>query len=688
MRAVLLFFLAYVSLRADSSIVYPDQSLNGALDVYALSYRILGDAHEVWLTLATSASENGKRVLARVSCKENGFSTPEIIQNEMLNHSDAVYNGVPAFHPCDATRVVFVSDRPRPGSTRRSNDLYIAIEQTDNIWKTEPLPFNTDSWEDTPAFGTLNTTLYFASDRRKPGSGAADIYMSHYNGQSWSEPVLLESICSVNDHESSPYVVGNTMYFCSNRNGDEDIYTVSLDPLSGLPIGNARLLELSGVNTRGSNELHPVVTPGGEFIMFSSDRAIDGVKHYRMYYRRIDNAATPVLNLHVTARTLVRDPDKIKYFGKLDSIFSQSSTLRIRDLNRDTTYFCMTDEEGTLRRKVGRIVVAEHPSADTRTRRYEIQAVNAPWGFASTIDTLMIVMSGCDRELDHTIYLIDTTERKLTCNFSFRTFNVPFFVTTYWCPTTRKYRQYTPCTSLFTDDLPCERLPQPDYCLTNEAFTYRFEPARLIRTLRSVENCVDYNEFADSGSVWSDLVDRNIDHMRDEVSSALSDQCVQNAIQAGLQVELTYVGTTDDRSIRTNCMYTGRDFDYVHSFAPHIQVDSSIRPYIQTGQHFNAGGYGGRSGGNQLLSDLRSLYFAILFDNLCRKTIPLYKEYQRQGNLTIRSRGEAIDTRNLPYSLKRAAGIEIRVPMYTQHFAGMKPVPGKSVYLCTDELCR
>ena len=81
------------------------------------------------------------------------------------------------------------------------------------------------------------------------------------------------------------------------------------------------------------------------------------------------------------------------------------------------------------------------------------------------------------------------------------------------------------------------------------------------------------------------------------------------------------------------------------------------------------------------------MYFAILFDNLCRETIPLYRAYQDKGMLVVRSRGQAIDQRDLPYSLKRAAGVEIRVPQYSKRFAGLKPPAGKSVVLCNENVC-
>jgi hypothetical protein len=87
-----------------------------------------------------------------------------------------------------------------------------------------------------------------------------------------------------------------------------------------------------------------------------------------------------------------------------------------------------------------------------------------------------------------------------------------------------------------------------------------------------------------------------------------------------------------------------------------------------------------------LLSDLRSLYFAILFDNLCRETIPAYATLQQRGQLIVRSRGQAIDNRDLPFALKRAAGVEIRIPEYTQRFSGQTPIANRRVIYCEEAM--
>lgn len=662
-----------------------DPRFNGTSDIYAMAFRPASSGMECWLTVAADGRDDGRRRLARVVYRDGAFSEAEILTDPALNDPAALYDGVPTFYPCNPDQVVIVSDRPTPGTARRSNDLYMVRYQGD-AWSAKRMSINSDAWDDTPCFNKQGKILYFSSDRRRPGSGTADLYLARLYGNEWLEPELLTQLCSDSTHETSPFVIGDTMYFSSNRSGDHDIYAVALDPTTGHPKGEALPLAVTGVNVPAADEHHPVVSPGGTWMVFSSDRVVDGKRNYRLYYRRMERTTGTDLSLRVTARTRIRDAEKVRFFGALDSIYAVSTTVRVTDLTTGTTQILATNSEGIVTIPYAQTAAATHPTYDMLWRKYVVEAVPTHPSFVSSVDTIVLGSRGCNKAIEHVIYVHDTTSMERTCEFTFRTFNVPFFVTTYWCPTTRKYRTYTPCASLFTDDLVCEHLQQPDHCVTNEVYTYTFQPATLRRTRRGSENCVAYNEFEENGEQWAAEVDRSIEHMRDEVRSALLDGCVQTAIAAGMAVEVTYIGTTDDRTIDPDCKYTGMSMDMVRSYAPHIQVDSAIMPFIATGRSFNRGGYGGKAGGNQLLSDLRSLYFAILFDNLCRETIPAYATLQQRGQLIVSSRGQAIDNRDLPFALKRAAGVEIRIPEYTQRFSGQTPIANRRVIYCEEAM--
>lgn len=660
-----------------------DPVINIGAETYAITFRNMDGRVEAWLTVASGSSDRSVRKLARAFSSMGAFTQPVIIEDAELNHPDATYNGVPHFNPCDSNELVFVSDRPSPTTGRRSNDIYYA-RRTNGAWNVERMSINSGTWDDTPVFGPRGQYIIFASDRRAPGSGRADLFISMRTPDGWAVPTPLGVLADAATHETSPMIHGDRLYFSSNKRGDQDIWWINFNASTTEISGEPVLFDQTGVNAKGSNEYHPVISSGGGWFYVSSDRAQGEERSYKIYRVARERPKREV-RFNVTARTRVRDLEKRRFFGDLDSIYGVGTSVRIRDARSGQEIATQSSADGSLVLELTAGVL-DPGVADPSTRILTLSATPHDRGFVGSTDTVMINLSaGCTARLEHTLYLDDTTTRKQRCEFTFRTFNVPFFVTTYWCPTTRKYRNLTPCVSLFTDDLDCEKLQQPVPCETNEAFTYRFTPAKLERIQRRSENCVNYREFTDSGSVWADAVDRNIEHMRDEVRSALTDPCLQAAVARGLAVEVTYIGTTDDRTIHDKCQYTGAAYARVRSAAPHIAIDSAIVPFIATGRHFNRGGYGGKAGGNQLLSDLRSLYFAILFDNLCSQSIPQYRELQQRGMLRVRSRGQAIDQRDLPFALKRAAGVEIRVPGYEETFSNRPHSGGRYVVLCEDE---
>jgi hypothetical protein len=684
LRIVLTLILVGTPMLADTTRVERDPAMNVGDETYAVAFRSAGGLVDAWLTVARSRGERGRRVLARSAGTATGFSVPEILSDAALNADDATYNGVPHFNPCDPNEMVFVSDRATSATGRRSNDIYLA-RFNGTSWTAERLSISSSAWDDTPVFGPTGRDIYFSSDRLAPGSGRADIFRAVRTADGWAEPTALTGCAESDRHETSPFIADGHLYFSTNASGDQDIWWAPIDVATGRITGSPEPLPIPGVNMKGSNEFHPVISPGGGWLYVSTDRGDDDGRPYRIHRVALTRDAR-IVTLRVTARTLIRDAQKRRFFGDLDSISSVRTTVRVRDVATGVERTLSTDAEGSVDLIVRAATLGSADANDPATRTFIVSAVPPSAGFVSSVDTLTIATrKPCGMRPEHVIYLDDTTTRKRRCEFTFRTFNVPFFVTTYWCPTTRAYRSYTPCASLFTDDLACDDLKQPEHCTTNEAYAYTFTPAKLTRTARASENCVSYKEFNDSGSVWAELVDRNIEHMRDEVRSALTDPCLQTAVAEGMQVVVTYVGTTDDRAISTKCVYTGAAYADIRQHAPHIEIDSAIVPFIATDRPFNRGGYGGRAGGNQLLSDLRSLYFAILFDNLCTETIPQYRDLKERGLLRVRSRGQAIDQRDLPYALKRAAGVEIRVPGYEQTFTGRATSGGRRVMLCPGD---
>lgn len=104
---------------------------------------------------------------------------------------------------------------------------------------TKPTPIkgiNTKYWETSFCFSEDFQTIYFASNR-PGGKGGLDLYVSHREGDGWSNPEPL-SINTPYD-EDAPYISGEFLYFSSRSelsNGGYDIFRIKLGDLdAGIP---------------------------------------------------------------------------------------------------------------------------------------------------------------------------------------------------------------------------------------------------------------------------------------------------------------------------------------------------------------------------------------------------------------------------------------------------------------------
>jgi outer membrane protein OmpA-like peptidoglycan-associated protein len=109
--------------------------------------------------------------------------------------------------------------------------LYMS-KKTADLWsEPEPLPFNTNEFDDChPAISIDGDKLFFASNR-PGGYGGMDIFVSYKVGESWSEPVNLGAGVNTAGNDAFPFIhADNTLYFASDgqadRKGGFDLYYV------------------------------------------------------------------------------------------------------------------------------------------------------------------------------------------------------------------------------------------------------------------------------------------------------------------------------------------------------------------------------------------------------------------------------------------------------------------------------
>lgn len=179
-------------------------------------------------------------------------------------------------------------------TTNHRSKIYSSHYNGEN-W-TEPLlvPFADTAYaEADPAFSP-DGKLYFISTRPKNESDILPDYdiwvVSPLNGDTWSQPVNAESINSDSaEYYISFSAIGN-LYFASSRAGglgEEDLYFSKLIEGKYTPPENLG----TSVNSVFS-EYDPCISPTEDFIIFTSSNRKDGFGKGDLYYSTINNRMT------------------------------------------------------------------------------------------------------------------------------------------------------------------------------------------------------------------------------------------------------------------------------------------------------------------------------------------------------------------------------------------------------------
>lgn len=112
---------------------------------------------------------------------------------------------------------------------RQRQRLYMSKKSGDTWSEPQPLPFNTNEFDDChPAISIDGDKMFFASNR-PGGQGGMDIYVSYRTGESWGDPVNLGATVNTKGNEVFPFVhADNTLYFASSSHdgnkGGFDVY--------------------------------------------------------------------------------------------------------------------------------------------------------------------------------------------------------------------------------------------------------------------------------------------------------------------------------------------------------------------------------------------------------------------------------------------------------------------------------
>lgn len=682
---LLLLFFAVTLPSVGQETPYP--GANTAGNDYAAAFRYVEGGTEFWFTTNDGFQQARSRRLVRTPISGGATETlPFPLNVVSFDNTAVVMDGSPAFPVCETAHGIFVSNRTVDGKYH-DNDLYEMSANRDGAWSVRRIDeVNSNAWDDTPALASNGKTLYFASDRRFPGSQKTDLFLARRetNGR-WSAPIPIDGINTPEYSEQTPTVGDDGyLYYATNQttSGDYDIWRVKLDGGTGLPAGRPEPVAFAGVNKSGSDEGHPLFSPGAGQFLFSSNRSnTGGTKDFDIYGVTIPSSKGDTVYLSVQLRTRVAGEDKT------DPV---RTTLFITDRRTGERTTVTSDVTGESVIPLGK---TEGSATDRRFRELIVTAQSPKPGYITSTDTLYIDLL-CGRRLAHTLYLWDTAAlRSVGCVQDFRIKNVRFFVTGYWCPTTGQFADRAPCASAIPMDQSCLAIQQPEPeppCESNELYTYsvKYTAPQVIRARQPFSNCIALTELNDPQLRETRVreVDSAFVKLVDAMRSALEYDCVQRAIRDGKEVEVEVVGWTDPRPLDGSCRYTGQDIDLNNSF---VKLDTTDSPYIEGGILKNNTRFrDSKSGGNQLLSQLRAYHTAVLLDRLWEEQVEEYRKLKGSRLLRVTGVGRAVSQENVDMAQQRSVSVLVKVPLKPgESVAATLPPPGRYRQLC-DSPCK
>lgn len=236
--------------------------LGGASDG-SLSSRSRGGSNYVGSEQYTPPSANDSKTIGsyggtNINLGLGYGDKPQTPSERFSGSINSKYHEGPAAFFKDGSKVIFTRNNFLNGKTRRSSDginkLKLFIADADgNGWKNiQELPFNSDEYSTGhPTLSTKEDLLFFASDM-PGGFGGTDIYVSRYDGASWSAPTNLGDRINTKGNEMFPYLdEKDNLYFSSDGHpglGELDIFYTQLEGLSqsgriinvGAPINSSK----------------------------------------------------------------------------------------------------------------------------------------------------------------------------------------------------------------------------------------------------------------------------------------------------------------------------------------------------------------------------------------------------------------------------------------------------------------
>lgn len=228
-------------------------------------FAVSPDGKEIYFTVTTPRSS----LQTIVSCtkqKDGTWSSPEVV-----SFSGTYSDLEPAFSS-DGKTLYFASNRPVAGVEKKDFDIWKVSRQRDGWATPENLgaPVNTDGDEFYPSIAR-NGNLYFTATYDN-GIGKEDIFVSTWNGKSYSSPVPLDTTVNSATYEFNAFVSPDedyiifTSYGRKDDMGRGDLYISVKQNGKWQPSVHLKELNSSAL------DYCPYVSPDGKTLFFTSER--------------------------------------------------------------------------------------------------------------------------------------------------------------------------------------------------------------------------------------------------------------------------------------------------------------------------------------------------------------------------------------------------------------------------------
>jgi len=202
----------------------------------------------------------------------NSWSVPKKVQ---FGLNSAVSE--PTFSP-DGKKIYFLSTEPIKQETKKRRRIWFCKKSTEGWSKAALVSENVNKHPTHWSFSIAgNGNLYFTSEINEELS-KQDIYMSGYNGKSYSDPIPISSKINTSQSDHTPYIAPDESYliFTRGNSNKSDLY-VSFKTKDN---DWSEAKNLGSIINIGKHNVAPKVSPDGKYLFYLSYKTGDKFRIY------------------------------------------------------------------------------------------------------------------------------------------------------------------------------------------------------------------------------------------------------------------------------------------------------------------------------------------------------------------------------------------------------------------------